>query len=159
VKKLLLLLGIILILGLLQVTVLNYFRIFLVKPDLLLISLVIISLYLGSLWQVLVFGVIIGMLKDVLSLNISSLNIILFPLWGLAIVKLSKKIVIDTDIIRGLLILIIVILNGVIVRLMYLPAGIVISSGIFFKILVLESLYTALVAPLLFKLIHPLILK
>jgi rod shape-determining protein MreD len=70
-----------LILGVFQVTFLNYFRIFGVKPDLLLVAVVIAGLFLETR-AAIIFGMFAGIFKDVFRVNAFGLNVILFSLWG-----------------------------------------------------------------------------
>lgn len=151
-----LLFAIIVALGMFQATLLNYFRIFLVKPDLLLISMVIISLSGTPVFLAISFSLVAGMLKDIFSLNPSSVNTILFPLWSYLIIRLSKKISIDTNLTRAFFLFTIVIVNDLVAFSLSLPTVSPVSSGIFCKILILSPLYAALVSPLLFKLLRPL---
>ena len=141
----------IVILALLQVTILNYFKIFGVKPDLLLIGAVVAGLFSSDLKGVLFLSVFCGILKDALSTNAFGINTLLFPLWGFLALRLSKKISIDNNLIRAALIFIISVFNFVTARLIFLFFGSTIPMGIFLRIVFLESLYTALVSPLVFK--------
>lgn len=142
---------IIVILALLQVTILNYFKIFGVKPDLLLISAVVAGLFSSDLKWVLFLSVFCGILKDALATNAFGINTLLFPLWSFLMMKLSKKISIDNNFIPAVLIFIIRVFDYIIARLIFLFFGSTIPIGIFLRIVFLESLYTALVSPLLFK--------
>lgn len=142
-----------------QVTILNNFRIFNVKPDLLLISVVMASLYFEFKWALLL-SIFIGILKDALCINTFGINTLLFPLWAFIIIKLSKKISVDNNFIRVVFVLIITIFNIIITKLMFLFLNsFVIPLGIFIRTAFIESLYTALIFPLVFKIIKPLVLK
>ena len=144
---------VIIILGLLQVTVLDYFKVFGIKPDLLLASVVLASLYLELKW-VLGLGIFAGSLKDIFSANPLGLNTLLFPLWIFLIINLSRKISIDKDFIRAILIFIIVFFNNIIARIILLLLGKFIPWGVFLRIAFLESFYTAFVSPLVFRVIR-----
>lgn len=146
----------ILILGLVQATILNYFRIFFVKPDFLLISIVIASLYFAPCWAI-TFSIFAGFLKDILGKGSFGINTILFLIWSFLIIKLAKKVSIDHNISRAVLILIVVFLNDLLIRLIFLSSGTFITLVVFFKVMFLESFYTVLVSPLVFKVIYPLI--
>lgn len=142
------------ILAIFQVTLLDYFKIFGVKPDLLLISIVIISLCpLKPRW-ILFFSIFAGILKDALTISTFGINTLLFPLWSLLIIRLSKKISLDNNFIRALLIYIISVFNSIMMKFIFLSLGKSILLGIFLRITFLESLYTALVLPLLFIGLH-----
>ena len=140
----------IIIFALLQVTILNYVNIFNVKPDLLLISVIIASLYFKPLWAISL-SIFAGVLKDIFSVNAFGLNSILFFLWSFLIIKLSRKISFDSNYVRLVLIFIIAIVNNIITRLIFLFLGNFISIGLFLRITFIESLYTALIFPLALK--------
>ena len=139
------------ILGMLQVTLLDHFRIFGIKPDLLLIALVMASIDFGPGWA-LGISMSAGMCKDIFSAGPFGINTILFPLWGLVIVKLSKKISIDSILIFSAAVLAVSVLNSIVTRFLFLYSGKFIPLGIFLRILFLESAYTGLVSALFFRL-------
>jgi len=144
----------ILIIALLQATLLNYIKVFGVKPDLLLIIFFISSLFFELKWA-LVFGICVGILKDILGINTFAINTLLLPLWSLLIMKLSKKISIDSNFIRAAFIFIIIISNDIVSRLIFLFLGkFIIPLSIFLRIAFLESLYTALVSFLIFRIFN-----
>lgn len=143
---------IVILLGIFQVTILDCFKVVGIKPDLLLISIVIASLTFHFRW-VLILSVFAGILKDAFSINTFGLNTLLFPLWSFLIIKLSKKISIDNNFIRAAVVFVIVIFNDIIIKLIFLFLGNLVPVGIFLRIIFIESLYTALICPLVFKVI------
>jgi len=146
-------------LSILQVTLLDYLKVFGVKPDLLLICVVIASVSLELKW-VLFFAIFSGFLKDIFAPGAFGINILMLPLWGFLTRQLSKKISIDNDSRRMVLIFVIVIFNDIASRMIFLFLGNPsISLGIFLRIIILESLYTALVSPLVFRIIKLVFLK
>lgn len=144
--------------ALLQTTILNYVRIFNVKPDLLLISVIIASLSFAPVWAISL-SIFAGILKDIFSVNVFGINTLLFFLWSLSIIKLSRKITFDNNYIRLALMSIIAILNNIIMRLLFLFLGNFISWGIFLRIMLIESLYTALTLSLILKFAHTLLIN
>lgn len=152
----LLFLSVIIILGIFQAGPLSYFRIFQVKPDLLLVSVIIAGLYCRPVAQAIGFSIVAGLLKDTFSANNFGPSLVLFPVWCLLSINLSRKISFDTDLIRVGFVLIVVILNDVIGRLIFLPAGNFIPYGIFSKIVFLSAGYTAFVSVLLFRMLAPI---
>jgi len=136
--------------ALLQVSVLDYFKIFGVKPDFLLILVVLASLSFELKWS-LGLSILAGILKDVFGANMFGINILLFSLWNFIIKKLSKNITLDNDLVRILLVFVIAIFNNIIIRVIFLFLGRSISWGMTLRIISLEPIYTALVAPLVFK--------
>jgi rod shape-determining protein MreD len=145
-----LILFIILILALLQVTVFDYFKVFGAKPDLLLICVVILSFQLDFKWALL-FSILAGSLKDVFGANAFGLNVLLFSIWSLLVIKLSKKVSIESDLVRAILIFIIVVFSNIITRTIVLLSGNFIPLGIFLRVTLVESLYTACIFPLVLK--------
>ena len=137
----------IIIFALLQTTILNCVTIFNVKPDLLLSSVIIASLFFKPQWAI-PLSIFAGILKDIFSVNVFGLNSILFFLWSFLIIKLSRKISFDSNYVRLVLVFIIAILNNIITRLIFLFLGNFISLGLFLRITFIESLYTALIFPL-----------
>ena len=150
--------AIIIIFGLLQATVLNYINIFNVKPDLLLISVIIASLFFEPTWAISL-SIFAGILKDVFSVNAFGMHTILFFLWSFLIIKLSRKITLDDNYIKLVLIFIIAILNNIIIRLIFLFLGNFISLGLFLRITFINSLYTAFIFLLVLKFAHTLLVS
>jgi len=146
----------IVILGLIQVTILNYVKIFNIKPDLLLISLLLSSLFFEMKWA-FILGVFAGILKDIFTIDAFGTNTLLFALWAYLIVKLSKKISIDNNYIRVPLMFIITLFTSIITRLILLTQGNAIPFGITLRIMFLEPLYTALIFPLVLKYTQPIL--
>ena len=148
--KIFIFIAVIIIFALLQATILNYVNIFNVKPDLLLISVIIVSLFFKPRWAISL-SIFAGVLKDIFSVNVFGLNLILFFLWSLLIIKLSRKMSFDSNYVRLVFIFIIAILNDIITRLIFIFLGNFISLGLFLRITFVESLYTALTFPLALK--------
>ena len=142
--------AVIIIFGLLQTTILNCINIFNVKPDLLLISVIIASLNFQPVWAISL-SIFAGILKDIFSGNAFGMHTLLFFVWSFLIIKLSRKISFDSDYIKLALLSIVVILNNIITRLIFLFLGNFISLGLFLRITFIESLYTALIFPLVLK--------
>lgn len=132
-----------------QATILNYLKIFYVLPDLLLISMVMVSL-LFELRLALVLSAFAGILKDIFSIKPFAINTILFLLWCLFIKNLSKKLAIENRLSRALLVFVIVIFNDVINRLVIFHTGETIPAGIVLRVIFLESLFSACVSPLVY---------
>ena len=147
--KIRLLLFITLILGFFQITCLDYFRIFGVKPDLFLVVVVIAGLSL-ELRQAVIFGLCAGLCKYIFSVNTFGVDILLFSLWGFVVAKLSRKISIDDNITRVLLLFIIALLQNIISGLLAY-SGNFFPLGIFLRITIVGSLYTAISLPLILK--------
>ncbi|RJO65639.1 MAG: rod shape-determining protein MreD [Candidatus Omnitrophota bacterium] len=141
---------------LLQATWLNALKIFSVKPDILLITMIIAALNFKP-GKALGFSVYAGVLKDILSPFPVGLHTLLFPLWSFFIIALSKKIVVDSTLLYSVLAAIIVILQSIGARMTLAFLGEDMPSGIFLRIMILGALYTALAMPIVWKLLKPLI--
>jgi rod shape-determining protein MreD len=129
--------------ALLQVAFLDYFKFFGVKPDLLLAAAFIGGIFLG-LKPALALSIFAGILKDAFSLNAFGLSAVLFPLWVLLIAKLIRRISIEDNLSRTLLILTVALLNNLISGFVLIYTGAFVPLGIFLRIVVLSSIYTAL---------------
>jgi len=141
---------IIIILGLLQITLLDFFRVFGIKPDLLLICSVVSSLVFEFRWA-LMFCIFAGFFKDALGISALGINTLFFPIWCLLIIRLNREVTLDSNFIHIGLIFIVTFFHNIITGLISVYSGNVIPLGIFLRILIIESIYTALVFPLIFK--------
>jgi rod shape-determining protein MreD len=150
-------LGLIIVSGLIQATILYAIDIFGVKPDLLLIGVVCASIFLRVYKWVIPLSIFAGILKDVLSMNPFGVNTLLFSLTSVLVIKLSKKISLDNNFIKMALMFLIVFINDIIARLIFIFLGSFISWGIFLRTTIMGSLYTALVLPLVLKVSKPLL--
>lgn len=119
-----------LILGVFQLTLLGYFRVFGVKPDLLLVAVVLAGLFLEMRWAI-VFGAGVGIFKDIFSLNPFGLDILLFGLWGFLSAKISRKISVEDELSATLLVLVIALLQNIASGLAVIYSGNFVPLGIF----------------------------
>ena len=85
---------IVLLFGLLQVCVLQNFRLFGVKPDLLLIAVIAASL-MFEVEFALPAALLCGAFKDLFGVHVFGLNAFLMPLAAFLVIKLSRKIALD----------------------------------------------------------------
>ena len=148
-KKLFFLLAIV-IFCLLQIAIFDYFKIFGVKPDFLLICTVGACIYFNPRWS-LAFGIFAGILKDSFGTNAYGLNTILFTLWTWFAIKISQKITLDNYLVRAVFIFLIVILNDIIIKFIFFLSGNFVPLRLFLKVTFIESLYTALASLWAFK--------
>lgn len=145
---------IIVIFAVFEVTILDYFKIFNIKPDLFLIAVLMASLSFAFQSRLaILLSAYSGMLKDILGINPFGINTLLFPLWSFLIIKLSRKITLDNNFISSGAMFVIVILNAAAIKIIFLFSGRFMPWGVFLRTAFLESLYTALVLPLLFRVI------
>ncbi|MBN2830804.1 MAG: rod shape-determining protein MreD [Candidatus Omnitrophica bacterium] len=132
------------IFALLQVTLLDYFRIFGAKPDLLLIAVFFGCLFLKQK-KAFALGIFSGLFKDIFSLNAFGLNTVLFPAGVILIAKLMRRVSIEDNLSRILLIFVVALLNNIISGLVLVYTGVYIPLGIFLRIIIFSSMYTAAV--------------
>lgn len=144
----------ILFFALFQATLLDLFRVLNLKPDLLLI-VAFSAVFIFDARRGVLFAILSGLFKDIFSINTFGINTLLFFLWAVFVVELSKKIFLDNNYIRVLIVFIACFLNNIIIGLIFLFSGIGVSAGIFSRIIFLESAYTALIFPLIFRFIRP----
>lgn len=141
--------------GLLQVTILDYFRIFTIKPSLFLIFVVLASLTFELKWA-LIFSLFSGIYKDIFAISAFGINTAFFLLWSFLIVRLNREISIENNVLRCGLVLIVTFIHGISIGLIYVYSGNYVPMGIFLRIITLQAIYTALIAPIVFKLMKPL---
>jgi rod shape-determining protein MreD len=140
------------ILGIFQFTFLNYFRVFGVKPDLLLVTVVCAGIFLEAR-QAILFGMFAGIFKDIFGVGVFGLDVILFSLWGFLSANISRKVSIDDNITRVFLVFAIALLQNIASFLSLNLSGSFVPLGIFLRIAFLGSLYTALTFPLIVKIV------
>jgi rod shape-determining protein MreD len=126
-------------------------RFFHVKPDLLLVFTVSAVFYF-DFKVALAAAVLAGLLKDTFLPAEQAINTVLFSIWSYAVFRLCRQISIENNYIRLAIILIVAVLNNIILGIHSLNSGNVIPAGIFLRNLIISSLYTGAVAPLIFKL-------
>ena len=148
-------LGTAIICGALQVTILENFMVFGVKPDLLLICACFASL-IFEFRIALALSVFCGLFKDAFAVSSFGLNASLFALWTYLIYRLGKEIPLDHDYVRIGIVFIVALLHNIICGLIFIYSGESIPFGIFLRIVSIESIYTAIVMPLIFKTTEPL---
>lgn len=141
----------IIILAFVQVVFLEYVKVFNVKPDLLLISAVIAS-FIFKRKLSLALVLFAGLIKDVFGSSSYGINMLLFSLWYFLIVILSRQITMDNSIIRLVLMFIISIFHNLISGLMLFYLGKSLAVGIFIRTIILASIYTTAIFPLIYNL-------
>ena len=140
----------IIIAGILQLTLLNYFSVFGVKPDLLLALVVLVSLRTPAGWAV-GLSLAAGISIDIFSVSSFGINTLLFPLWSIAILNLNRKINVEHVYLRLVLGFIVAFLQNIFCGLALSYSGRFVPFGIFTRILLLSSLYTTLTLFLFFR--------
>jgi len=140
----------VIICAIVQATMLDYIRLWSVKPDLLLLCCVVVGLTL-SLRDGLYLGILAGFLKDILSLNHYGISTLFFPLVVFLVFKLSTKIATENSSLSAMVVFFVVILNEVVSKILLEFFGVFIPAGVFLRVIILEALYTAIISILVFK--------
>lgn len=140
----------ILVLACLQVSFFDHLRVFNVKPDLLLCGVVTAAMYLGPVYGV-ACGILAGLFIDLFSPASLGMRTVVYFLWSLALYRLSRKISVDDALYFAFLVFLVSLIDGIVVKIIFLYSGKVIPLGVFFKIIILGSLFTAMVSPLFFR--------
>lgn len=129
----------------------NFLSFFYCKPDLLLIFMVALVFY-TDFKAALLFGILAGLAKDVFLPWPMAINAICFSIWSYLIYRLSRQISTEEDFLRWAIVLVAALLNNFIIGLQGIAAGNIIPPGIFLRNLIIVSVYTTLLSPLIFKL-------
>jgi len=150
-KKWLSILFVLIILATLQLcwpTFLNFFH---TKPDLLLIFVVSLVFYF-DFKIALVCAILAGLIKDAFIPTELAINTLLFSLWSYLTFRLSSQISTENSYVRLVIILAMAVLNNTVMGIYILNSGNFIPVGIFLRSILIASIYTAVAAPLIFKL-------
>jgi len=123
----------------LQAAILPYLKFFTVFPDLLLICCIFAALTFRLKWA-LFFCLLAGIFKDTFATAGFSLNTFLFPAWAYLVNRLSRKIEIEGELMRLLLVFFVALAQGIISGIILIYIG----EGIRFAILVRIFLLSAL---------------
>ena len=136
------------ILGLNWPTFLNFFY---CKPDLLLIFMVALVFY-TDFKTALIFGILAGLVKDVFLPGTLAMNTICFSIWSYSVYRVGRQISTEENFLRMAVVLVVALLNNSIIGMQNIAIGNIISPGIFLRNLIIASVYTSLLSPLIFKL-------
>ena len=150
-KKWLLILSTLIILATLQISWPVSLIFFHTKPDLLLIFVVSLVFYF-NFKIALVSAILAGLLKDAFLPSSMAINTILFSIWSYLTFRLSSQISTENNYVRLIIILIIAVLNNTVLGIQSLNYGNYIPAGIFLRNLLISSVYTLGLSPLIFKL-------
>jgi len=150
--KIILLLLVIVLLTVLQLTWPGFLIFFNCKPDLLLVFAVALVFFMNFRIAFL-FAVLTGIVKDLFLPTGLAVNTISFGGWSYLVFRLSTQISTDNEYVRLFTLLVVLFLNSLITGLIILHSGNTVSPGIFFRNLVIPSVYSIALSPLIFKLI------
>ena len=129
----------------------NFLNFFYCKPDLLLIFMVALVFY-TDFKTALLFGILGGLAKDVFLPWTLAINTICFSIWSYSVYRVGRQISTEEIYVRLAIVLVVALLNNFIIGLESLATGNIIPPGIFLRNLIVVSVYTSLLSPLIFKL-------
>ena len=138
------------IIVLLQSTLLNYFRIFNVKPDAILASLVIYVNFFNLGWS-LFFAFLGGIFKDAFSVFSFGFNTITCILWIILARQVSRRLSFENNFIRSGLLCLIILLNNLTLQSIMLVLGRHIVMADLLKVAAIESIFTLILAMPLYR--------
>jgi len=142
------------ILSIFQTAFLDRFNLFGVKPDIMLVAVVIAGLCFELRWAFF-YALIAGLLKDTFSSSPHILYTILFIFLAFFISKIRRKISIDNNFMRLVLIFIVSFLCSVVIGILFSLWARFIPIGIFLRTAFLDSIFTVSVSCLAFKFLKP----
>ncbi|MFC1658085.1 rod shape-determining protein MreD [Candidatus Omnitrophota bacterium] len=145
-------LSILLVAALLQSTLFNYFRILNVKPDVILAALIMLIPFFSSGWS-FALAFISGVFRDIFSLLPFGFNVFLCILWVILARQVFRRLSFENKLIRNCLLCLVVVLNNLILQSLFFILDKPLSLGIFLRILVLESIFTLVLAMPIYRLL------
>lgn len=145
------LLLLLIVLATLELTWPKFLTFFYARPDLLLICAIAAVFYL-DFKLALAISILCGLFKDVFLPVGFGINTILFSIWCYFTHRLLRQISKEFDFMPLVLVLVVAIFNNIISGFVTVNLGNIIPLSIFLRNLIIPSVYTALVSPLVFKL-------
>ena len=137
-------------LGILQLSPLGVLTLFNLKPDLLLIA-ALTSVFFLEFKYAFFLSVFCGLFKDVFLLYPFTLNTFTFVLWSYLVFKIAKEISTENTFVKVGLVFLLALLQNIITGIVGSYSG-VIPLGIYLRLVLFGSIYTAAVSPIVFKL-------
>ena len=148
--------SIILFCAFLQTGFTGFFRIFGASADLLLICLVAASFFFKQKTAVF-FGFLCGILKDLLDIQVFGIHTLLFTVVSVLLAKLSRKLSVENSYLAAVIVFLSSILYGILARFVFSYIDNIIPLGVFWRISILQALYTACVFYFIFRFFKRLI--
>ena len=150
-KKWLLILLSIIILLTLQIKWPAAFSFFNLKPDLLLAFAIALVFYFN--FKIALIGAALaGLFKDAFLPSFMAMNTFSFSIWSYLVFRLSSQISTENNYVRLAIILIVALFNNAVIGIQSLNSGNFIPAGIFLRNLLVVSVYTLALSPLILKL-------
>lgn len=145
--------------ALIQSTVLDYFRIFNIKPDIILATLIIFALFFELRWACIT-AFLGGGLVDLLGNLPFGFNTPIYILWAILANWIARKLTMENSFIRSSALFIIVLLNNLVTRFLFLLLGRpLLRPDEFLSSAIFEGIYTILIAYPLFRLYFRIVLR
>lgn len=141
------------IIAILQSTLFNYFRIFNVKPDAILIALIVSVSFFEFKWSV-IFAFLCGILRDLFSILPFGLNTIIFVLWVILAKQIYRRLSVEDKLISYTVPCMIILLNNLTLQAIFFLLGQSIALGIVVKIVLLELIFAVLLVLPLYKIFN-----
>jgi rod shape-determining protein MreD len=138
------------LIALLQSTLLNYFRIFNVKPDAILAALILFVAFFDLRWLA-AFAFLGGIFRDIFSALPFGFNTIICILWVILANRISRRLSIENNVIRSCLLCLIILLNNLTMQSILFVLGKPVSLGVFSRIVFIESIFTLFLASLMYR--------
>ncbi len=136
-------------LGIIQVSPLGFLTPFNIKPDLLLIS-ALTAVFLFEFRFALILSVFCGLFKDVFLVYPFTLNTFSFALWSCLVYRAAKEISTENMLVKAGIVFLVALLQNIITGVAGSYSGIT-PIGIYLRVVLFSSIYTAAVSPLVFK--------
>ncbi|MGD9015702.1 MAG: hypothetical protein PVI33_06745 [Candidatus Omnitrophota bacterium] len=140
-----------LIIGLLQSTTLNYFPILDVKPDAILAALIMLAPFFSLGWSV-AFAFLGGLFRDIFSSLPFGFNICLSMLWVILAKQIFRRLSAENGLIRNVTLCLFIVLNNLTMQSILFMFARPLSLGIFLRIVTIESIFTLALAFLIYRL-------
>ncbi|MCK9571998.1 MAG: hypothetical protein M0Q96_01825 [Candidatus Omnitrophica bacterium] len=135
-------------LGVLQLSPIGILNFFNLKPDLLLIAC-LASVFFFRFKYAFLISIFCGLFKDAFLVYPATLNTISFAAWSYIIFRVAKEISTDNILVKVGLVFLVALLQNIIMAVLSSYYG-VISLGIYLRVIIFASIYTAFVSPLIF---------
>jgi rod shape-determining protein MreD len=144
---------IVFIFALFQTTILDYLKIFGVKPNLFLISIVLAGIYFEWRWALFI-SLFSGILGDILGINRFGINTLIFALLCFLVIQLNKKLSLDNYFLSSIVTFICALLYAALTWLISLYLNNFIPPSVFLRIAFFETLYTSIIFIILQRCYH-----
>ncbi len=141
---------VILLAVILQMTIINIFNFFGIRPDFFIVLCFIASIIFKQKTAIS-FSIFIGVLKDILTVSNFGIHTFLFPLVCLSLRQIKKNISLDNDYIAGFFLLIYILVCDIVINFITRSYSPHISIPVFIRVFLLEAIYSVVIFLFLYK--------